>query len=142
MIFSSHYIEESLYYKEYEKVVELLRDREAETVDHDEEEINIRLMSRKERKKHYAVKDLIFFRESLKLLAPMLKGADIAIEENNFILPYKIEGKQAAFSVISHVLTFIENGEKKEYPLIKRKYSVFMKMNILFILSQVLWGKN
>lgn len=114
MIFSEHYIEDSLFYKKY---IDLLHNNN-EKVEFDKDGL-----SREELREYYKKHEEEFDREAFLILQNDLKNAKITSVEKLYVLPYLLEGKQFGFRVIEKTLYIYENGKEVKYNLPTKKLS-------------------
>lgn len=120
MVFSEHYIEDSLYYK---------KNIEISNQDYKEDSEKTKGMSRKELKAYYKDANIKFLDKSFSLLEPYLLGAKIVSEEKLYKFPYTISNMDYGFRVIEQKIYLFENGVEKMYHFPTKSLSCIIEGN-------------
>lgn len=106
MIFSEHYIEESLYYKKFIEISEQFDKDYSEKTKH---------LSSKELESYCKGADAEFEKISFATLKSYLSGAKIVSEEKLYKLPYTIDEMDYGFRFVEEKMYIFENGIEKMY---------------------------
>lgn len=110
MVFSSHYIEESQFYKDFKKHSHAYYDSLTP-----------------EQKKAY--KDEEEDERAFPLFESYLDGASLQVSTSIYKLPYLLEERQLGYRVIKTTWIVLEDGVLKEYPMMTRTLICFVDDN-------------